>query len=76
MEQIRFLYQDIMDAIEYKDVIGGRGVIDTETLKDTPDRLSAKSTAMYIEMALLQGDYDKILALSQELFDNTDRTPF
>lgn len=76
MEQIRFLYQDIMDAIEYKDVIGGRGVIDTETLKDTPDSLSAKSTAMYIEMALLQGDYDKILALSQELFDNTDRTPF
>lgn len=76
MEQIRFLYQDVMDAIEYKDVIGGRGVIDTAMLKDTPDTLSIKSTGMYIEMALLQGDYDKILALSQELFDNADRTPF
>lgn len=76
MEQIRFLYQDIMDAIEYKDIIGGRGVIGTETLKDAPDTLSIKSTGMFIEMALLQGDYDKILALSQELFDNSDRTPF
>lgn len=76
MEQIRFLYQDIMDAIEYKDVIGGRGVIDTETLKDAPDNLSIKSTGMFIEMALLQGDYEKILALSQELFDNSERTPF
>ncbi|MBQ8232913.1 MAG: helix-turn-helix transcriptional regulator [Lachnospiraceae bacterium] len=76
MEQIRFLYQDIMDAIEYKDVIGGRGVIDTATLKDAPDTLSIKSTGMFIEMALLQGDYDKILSLSQELFDNSSRTPF
>ncbi len=76
MEEIRFLYQDVLDVIEYKDVIGGRGVIDTSTLKDTPDCLSAKSTAMYIEMALLQENYDKILTLSQELFDNADRTPF
>ena len=76
MEQIRFLYQDIMDAIEYKDVIGGRGVIDTEVLKDTPDNLSIKSTGVFIEMALLQGDYEKILRLSQELFDNSERTPF
>ena len=76
MEQIRFLYQDIMDAIEYKDVIGGRGVIDTETLKDTPDNLSIKSAGMFIELALLQGDYEKTLRLSQELFDNSERTPF
>ena len=76
MEQLRFLYQDIMDAFEYKDVIGGRGVIDTETLMDAPDTLSVKSMGMLIEMALLQGDYEKILTLSRELFDTSDQLSF
>lgn len=76
IERIRFLYQDIIDAFEYKDTIGGRGAIDTATLKDTPDTLSIKSTGMLIEIALLKGDYDKMLALSEELFDTSSQLPF
>ena len=77
IERIRFLYQDIMDAFEYKDVIGGSGIIDTETLKDTaPDTLSVKSAGILIEMALLKGDYSRMLALSKKLFDTSEQMPF
>lgn len=76
IERVRFLYQDIMEAFEYKDIIGGCGPIDTENIKDTTDTLSVRSVGVLMETALLKGDCERTLALSKELFEKAQQQPF
>lgn len=76
IERVRFLYQDIIEAFEYKDIIGGHGPIDTATIKDTADTLSAGSVGVLMETALLKGDYKRTLDLSKELFEKAQQQPF
>lgn len=76
LERIRFLYQDVMEAFEYKGIIGGSGVIDTETLKSDSDASAIQSSAgTMIEMALEKGDFHKMMEALEHFFESAKQRP-
>lgn len=71
LECLRFMYQEIMDALKYREFIGEDNVIDAENLKENADSASAQTIGMQFETAIYQGNQEKIQVLSEELFDRS-----
>lgn len=65
------MYQEIMDALKYREFIGEDNVIDAENLKENADSASAQTIGMQFETAIYQGNQEKIQVLSEELFDRS-----
>lgn len=70
LDNLRFMYQDLIDAFEYSNLLGGMEVIDTASLEDTDKCFRTRSIVAYIENVFLQEDYEKLMALSDKIFDN------
>ena len=67
---ISLLYSDVMDALEYKNIIGENGIILTADLKET-DLLINKNVQDVRELAdaVGKGDYEKAKSIITEVFE-------
>lgn len=76
LQKVRFQYQDVMEAFEFKSTIGGNGVIDTEIFNFDSDAVSIRSSAgELIEMALAKGDLCKLMEVVNQFFEHSKRVP-
>ena len=71
VNNLRFMYQDVVEALEYKSIIGGDCIIDAEMLKNNTESLSVNTVYVCIETALLKKDFDKLTMLTEKIFNNT-----
>ena len=77
LERIRFLYQDIMEAFEYKNIIGATGLIDTTILKDTILPFSVHSSVgTEIENALEKRNLNRMLEILNHFCESSRKIPF
>lgn len=77
LEHIRFLYHDIMEAFEYKNIIGATGIIDTTILKDTVVPFSVHSSVgMEIEDALEKGNLNRMSEILNHFCESSRKIPF
>lgn len=76
ISQIKYMYQRVMEAFEYKRVIGGGGVITTAELQDAEESDQRHDCHVMLAQALENGNLKEAYRASKQLFLNTEHTPF
>ena len=76
--RLKILYQNVMEAFEYKRILGGSGVVCTKDLQkeneDTEDGFHI--CCGILAEALQQGDFEKVNEISGKLFADAGEIPF
>lgn len=70
---IKFQYQDILDVLEYQDIVGNTGIMDTEVQESDYASGSMDIRRKAIRKAMECMDYDQVAELSRDLF--AERNP-
>ena len=76
IERLKYLYQNVMEAFEYKMVIGGDDVITTDELQDVSEKEQFHEFHIKLTKALEKGDEKETHRVSKQLFLHTEHTPF
>ena len=76
IERLKYLYQNVMEAFEYKMVIGGDDVITTDELQDISEKEQFHEFHIKLTKALEKGDEKEAHRVSKQLFLHTEHTPF
>ena len=75
-EQIRYIYQSVMEAFEYKRVIGGSGVITTDELQGAEENEKLHDCHVMLRQALVNSNALEAHRASKQLFLHTEHIPF
>lgn len=76
LQSIRFQYQDVMEAFEFKSIIGGKGAIDIEMLNFESNTVSiCTSDGELIKRALAKGDLSELMEVLEQFFARSKRLP-
>ncbi len=68
---ISILYSDVLDALEYKNIIGGSGIIQTADLKGTDLFLDKRTKrTQCLAAAVGEGNYEKARSVIKEVFED------
>lgn len=76
VDQVKYIYQNVMEAFEYKRMIGGDGVITTEELQGVFEKEQLHDCHVKLTQALEKGDAKDAHRISRQLFLCTEHTPF
>ena len=68
--QAKHVYKSVMEAFEYKQIIGGGGVITTEELYDSEENSQLHVYHVMLKNALENGRKEEALDVSEQLFRN------
>lgn len=74
--QIRYIYQSVMEAFEYKRVIGGSGVITTDELQGAEENEKLHDCHVMLRQALVNSNALEARRASKQLFLHTEHIPF
>ena len=73
----RFLYQEIMEAFEYKSMVGGTGVIDAGSKEKGPEEEEKdRQIIVLLEKAIEEENAQQALAVSGQMFEKMAGKPF
>jgi len=69
IEEISFLYQSILNAFEYQNMTGGKGVIDIESMQENS---ISENVSIALEMALKKENMDMMLETAEKIFRDAE----
>lgn len=76
INQAKYMYQSVMEALEYKSIVGGSGVVATDELFEPDENNKFHACHVMLQRALEKGSIEEACKASSELFRNTVHMPF
>ena len=74
--QAKYMYQSVMEAFEYKKIIGGNGVITTKELEEPDENNQLHVCHVMLEKALEKGNVEAAYLASAQLFHESESMSF
>lgn len=75
ISQAKHMYQSVMEAFEYRRIIGGSGVIRAEELREPDEGSQIRSFHAMLTQAVERGKHEAALQVSRQMFDSMEKMP-
>lgn len=75
ISQIKYMYQNVMEAFEYKSIIGGNGMICTSEISSSDEYKQNHDCQIMLMRAVENGDEEEVLKVAQKLFVDAEKMP-